>query len=38
MGIYKMLIGYHFLSHTIISMIIAWLIILIIKKLIGWLK
>ena len=32
MGIYKMLIGDHFLSHTILTMIIAWLIILIIKK------
>ena len=32
MGLYKMLIGDHFLSHTIITMIIAWLIILIIKK------
>jgi membrane-associated PAP2 superfamily phosphatase len=38
MGIYKMLIGDHFLSHTIITMLIAWLIILIITKLIGWLK
>lgn len=32
MGIYKMLIGHHFLSHTIITIIIAWLIILIIVK------
>ena len=28
MGTYKMLIGDHFLSHTILTMIIAWLIIL----------
>jgi membrane-associated PAP2 superfamily phosphatase len=28
MAIYKMLIGDHFLSHTIITMLIAWLIIL----------
>lgn len=31
MGIYKMLIGDHFLSHTIITMMIAWLVILIIS-------
>ena len=30
---YKMLLGDHFLSHTIITMIMAWLIILIIVKL-----
>lgn len=34
MGIYKMLIGDHFLSHTIITMLIAWLIILILAKII----
>jgi len=28
MGIYKMLIGDHFLSHTIITMLLAWAIIL----------
>ena len=33
MGTYKMLLGDHFLSHTIITMIMAWLIILIIVKL-----
>ncbi|MFA9372809.1 MAG: phosphatase PAP2 family protein [Poseidonibacter sp.] len=32
MGIYKMSIGDHFLSHTIITMLIAWIIILIIAK------
>ena len=32
MGLYKMLIGDHFLSHTLITMIIAWLIVLIIAK------
>lgn len=31
MGIYKMLIGDHFLSHTIITMIVSWLCILIIN-------
>lgn len=31
MGIYKMIIGDHFLSHTIITMLIAWLFILIIN-------
>lgn len=35
MGIYKMLIGDHFLSHTIISMIIAWLIVLILLKIVD---
>jgi membrane-associated PAP2 superfamily phosphatase len=33
MGTYKMLLGDHFLSHTIITMTMAWLIILIIVKL-----
>ncbi len=27
MGAYKMLIGDHFLSHTIVTMLLAWLII-----------
>lgn len=31
MGFYKIAIGHHFLSHTIVSMLIAWLIILIIS-------
>lgn len=34
MGIYKMLIGDHFLSHTVITMILAWLIVLIISKIV----
>lgn len=34
MGLYKMLIGDHFLSHTIITMLIAWIEILIIAKII----
>jgi len=29
MGLYKMLIGDHFFSHTVITMILAWLLILI---------
>ena len=33
-GFYKMLIGDHFLSHTIVSMLLAWLIILIISGII----
>ncbi|HRM99840.1 MAG TPA: phosphatase PAP2 family protein, partial [Aliarcobacter cryaerophilus] len=33
-GGYKILIGDHFLSHTIVTMILAWLVILIIHKLI----
>jgi membrane-associated PAP2 superfamily phosphatase len=32
MGVYKMLIGDHFLSHTVITMLLAWLIVLIIAK------
>lgn len=32
MGTYKMLLGDHFLSHTIITMLMAWIIILIIVK------
>lgn len=36
MGIYKMLIGDHFFSHTFITMILAWLIILIITKLVTY--
>jgi len=34
MGLYKMLIGDHFFSHTIITMILAWFIILLIHKLV----
>jgi len=36
MGNYKMLLGDHFLSHTIITMLLAWLIILIIVKFISF--
>mgnify|MGYP000529464363 FL=1 len=32
MGTYKMLLGDHFISHTVITMLMAWLIILIIVK------
>ncbi len=35
MGLYKMVIGDHFLSHTIITMILAWLIILLITKIVN---
>ena len=38
MGLYKMFIGDHFLSHTIITMLIAWIIILLITKLIYYNK
>jgi membrane-associated PAP2 superfamily phosphatase len=34
MGIYKMFIGDHFLSHTVITMLLAWLLILLIVKLV----
>lgn len=36
MGMYKMLIGDHFLSHTIITMILAWLIVLVIRSLVFY--
>lgn len=32
MGSYKMLIGDHFLSHTVITMIVAWLLVLLVAK------
>ncbi|MBA1432069.1 MAG: phosphatase PAP2 family protein [Epsilonproteobacteria bacterium] len=32
MGLYKMVIGDHFFSHTVITMVLAWLIILLIAK------
>jgi len=35
MGTYKMFIGDHFFSHTLITMLLAWLIILIIEKLLD---
>ena len=35
MGLYKMIIGDHFLSHTVITMILAWLIILLIAKIVN---
>lgn len=38
MGIYKILKGDHFLSHTIIAMIMGWLIILLIVRLIDLLQ
>ena len=36
MGLYKMIIGDHFLSHTLITMLLAWLIILIISKIVDF--
>ena len=38
MGLYKMIIGDHFLSHTVITMIMAWLIILIVVKALDFKK
>ncbi|MGD9970815.1 MAG: phosphatase PAP2 family protein [Sulfuricurvum sp.] len=32
MGIYKMMIGDHFLSHTVISMVMGWLIVLLVAR------
>ena len=36
MGLYKMIIGDHFLSHTLITMFLAWLIILILQKIVNF--
>lgn len=33
-GFYKMMIGDHFLSHTVVSMLLAWLLILIVAKIV----
>jgi len=38
MGLYKMLVGDHFFSHTVITMILAWLIILLIAKFVYWFR
>ncbi len=38
MGSYKMLIGDHFLSHTAITMIVAWLMILLIERLVDFVR
>jgi len=27
MGVYEMVIGYHFVSHTVTTMLLAWMII-----------
>jgi len=35
MGGYKMLIGDHYLSHTVISMLLSWLLILLIARAVG---
>ena len=35
MGLYKMIIGDHFFSHTIITMVLSWLIILLLAKLVS---
>jgi membrane-associated PAP2 superfamily phosphatase len=35
MGIYQILRGEHFLSHTIVSMLLAWVLILIIQKIVS---
>ncbi|HIP14233.1 MAG TPA: PAP2 family protein, partial [Sulfurimonas autotrophica] len=35
MGLYKMIIGDHFFSHTLITMILAWFIILLIVKIVN---
>ena len=35
MGLYKMLIGDHFLSHTFITMVLAYLIVLLVAKGVG---
>ena len=35
MGLYKMVIGDHFFSHTFITMVLSWLIILLIAKIVN---
>jgi membrane-associated PAP2 superfamily phosphatase len=35
LGLYKMAIGDHFLGHTVITMLLAWLIILMLNRVIG---
>lgn len=37
-GGYKMLVGHHFLSHTLATMILAWLVILLIAKFVYKIK
>ncbi len=32
MGVYKMLIGDHYMSHTVITMMLSWVSVLIIRK------
>lgn len=32
LGLYKMFIGDHFLSHTLVTMLLAWLMILLISQ------
>lgn len=34
MGLYKMLMGHHYLSHTAVTMILAWFLILVIYKIV----
>ncbi|MCK9453918.1 phosphatase PAP2 family protein [Sulfurimonas sp.] len=34
MGLYKMLMGHHYISHTAITMILAWFLILVIYKIV----
>jgi membrane-associated PAP2 superfamily phosphatase len=35
MGIYKMMVGDHFFSHTMITMVLAWLLVLVSAKLVD---
>lgn len=35
MGVYKMLAGDHFFSHTVITMLIAWLVVLVSAKIVN---
>ncbi len=36
MGLYKMILGDHFLSHTVVTMVLSWLLILIIVKIVYY--
>jgi membrane-associated PAP2 superfamily phosphatase len=35
-GIYQMLKGAHYLSHTVVTMIVAWLLILVASRAFGF--
>jgi membrane-associated PAP2 superfamily phosphatase len=38
MGTYKMMIGDHFFSHTVITLLLAWLVVLLIERGTVWIE